>query len=124
MMSGPIRGVQDLIAWQRGLDLVVLVYQLSAKWPPTEMYGLTNQARRAAVSIPSNIAEGQGRGSAKEFARFISIARGSLRELETQFLIALRLCFHTRPEHERVQQLIDEIGRLLQGLSRKLATLK
>ena len=119
-MSGVVRSVQDLIVWQRGIDLVEQVYVVSSQWPASELYGLTSQARRAAVSIPANIAEGQGRGSTKEFARFLSISRGSLRELETHLIIALRLRFLAQSEFDRIQAIIDEVGRLLQGLSRRL----
>jgi four helix bundle protein len=119
-MSGVVRSVQDLIVWQRGIDLVEQVYVVSSHWPTSELYGLTNQARRAAISIPANIAEGQGRGSAKDFARFLSISRGSLRELETHLIIALRLQFFAQSEFDCIQSIIDEVGRLLQGLSRRL----
>jgi four helix bundle protein len=119
-MNGAVRSVQDLIVWQRGIDLVEQVYVVSSEWPSSELYGLTNQARRAAISIPANIAEGQGRGSTKEFARFLSIARGSLRELETHLVIAQRLRFLAQSEFDRIQSIIDEVGRLLQGLSRRL----
>src|SRR4051812_47949067 len=119
-MTTPIRSYRDLLVWQRSLDLVEAIYVASERWPASEQYGLTNQIRRAAVSIPSNIAEGQGRGGDKEFARFLSIARGSLRELETQLIIALRLRFLGQLDYDRIHAMSDEIGRLLQGLSRRL----
>ncbi len=118
MVSG--RNYQDLIAWQRAMDLVEEVYRVTKAWPREETYGLTNQVRRAAVSIPSNIAEGQGRSSPAEFARFLSIAHGSLREVETQLLIASRLAY---PDTQTISTTLDrtaEVGRLIQGLLRSL----
>ena len=119
-MMGSMSTFQDLVVWQRGIDLVESVYLASSRWPDSEMYGLVSQARRAAVSIPANIAEGHGRGSVKEFFRFLSIARGSLRELETHLIIALRMHFLEQPDYDRTKSLSDEVGRLLQGLMRKL----
>ena len=81
----------DLIVWQKAMDLVVHVYEVTESFPQREVFGLTNQVRRAAVSIPSNIAEGQGRGTTKDFLHFLAIARGSLQEVETQLLLAYRL---------------------------------
>src|SRR5262245_27131090 len=86
-----VRHYSELIAWQKAMDLVIQVYQLSEPFLQREMFGLTNQIRRAAVSIPSNVAEGQGRGTTKDFVHFLCVARGSLQELETQVLIAWRL---------------------------------
>ena len=82
---------RDLIAWQKAMDLVTAIYRATAGFPRDEIYGLTSQLRRAAVSIPSNIAEGQGRQSTREFIHFLSIAYGSLNEAQTQILIAERL---------------------------------
>ena len=76
-----VKNYQDLIGWQKAMDLVEVVYHLTKRFPSEELYGLTSQVRRAAVSVPSNIAEGQGRNSTNEFARFLSIAHGSLREV-------------------------------------------
>src|SRR6476659_1156091 len=86
-----VRSYQDLVAWQKAMDLVELVYGATRGFPREEVYGLTSQVRRAAVSVPSNIAEGQGRASTKEFLHHLSIARGSLFEVETQVLVAQRL---------------------------------
>lgn len=96
-----VRSYRDLLAWQKAVMLVELVYRMSARLPVDERFGLTSQLRRAAVSILSNIAEGHGRESTKEFTRFISIARGSLAELETQLEIALRLNMVTPRIHGR-----------------------
>ena len=102
------------------MDLVEDVYRTSASFPQAEIYGLTSQIRRAAVSVPSNIAEGQGRGSPKEFAQFLRIAHGSLREVETQILIAGRLKYLDPTLIEDVLITASEVGRLIMGLLRSL----
>lgn len=115
-----VRNYRDLIAWQKAMDLVVDVYAATRDFPREEMYGLTAQLRRAAVSIPSNIAEGQGRKSRNEFRHHLAIAYGSLGEAETQILIAGRLSYLSEL---RVTGLLDqsaEVGRLLNGLSNSL----
>src|SRR5689334_7896665 len=89
--SRAVKKYSDLIVWQKAMDFAELVYAATQSWPRDELYGLTSQVRRAAVSVPSNIAEGQGRLSTKEFIHHISIARGSLLEVETQLLLAQRL---------------------------------
>ena len=108
--------VKDLIAWQQAMDLVEMVYKLTAKLPKEELYGLTSQMRRCAVSIASNIAEGQGRNSKGEFYQFLGNARGSLEELRTQVLIAQRLRFVVEPEVEKVLEQLERVARLLNGL--------
>jgi four helix bundle protein len=118
----PVRNYRDLIAWQKAMDLVVLFYTASAKFPKQELYGLTSQARRAAISVPSNIAEGQGRRSTQEFLHFLSVARGSVCELETQTLIAQRLNYLDEKLTAEVMVLAAEVGRLLNGLSNSLST--
>ncbi len=82
---------KDLVAWQQGMELVELIYELSARWPKSELYALISQVLRAAVSVVSNIAEGQGRNSPGEFLQFLGNAKGSLLEVETQILVAQRL---------------------------------
>ncbi len=86
-----VKNYRELVVWQKAMTFVELVYRATRQFPREELYGLTNQLRRAAVSVPSNIAEGQGRFSTREFLSFLSIARGSLREAETQLMIAQRL---------------------------------
>jgi four helix bundle protein len=106
----------DLIVWQKAIDFVVECYQLTNHFPRTEVYGLASQLQRAAVSVPSNIAEGAGRGHTREFIRHCGISRGSLFEAETQIIIAQRLKYTT---HEQTRPLLDavaEVGRLLHGL--------
>ncbi|MFN8636421.1 MAG: four helix bundle protein [Chloroflexota bacterium] len=96
---------RDLLAWQKSMDLVEAIYEITADFPPDERFGLTSQVRRAAVSIASNIAEGQGRRSRGEFGHFLSIAHGSVREVETQLLIAIRLRFVTEESCEQALAL-------------------
>jgi four helix bundle protein len=116
-----VRHYRELVAWQKAMDLVVLVYKVTEEYPRKEMFGLTNQTRRAAVSVPSNIAEGQGRQTSREFANFLAIARGSLQELETQTLLGKRLKFVSEHQASEVLSLADEVSRILRGLSRSLA---
>ncbi|MDD5149724.1 MAG: four helix bundle protein [Flavobacterium sp.] len=104
---------KDLEAWKKSMDLVVNVYQITQLFPDTEKYGLTSQMRRAAVSIPSNIAEGAARKGNKELIQFLHIAIGSLSELETQYLIALRLEFIKNVEAFEMQMI--EVKKLLIG---------
>src|SRR3954452_15455759 len=112
---------RELVVWQKAMDLVVSVYELSRTFPREECYGLTNQVRRAAVSIPSNIAEGQGRGIGQSFANFLRIASGSLQEVETQLLVAQRLGFIDDRVAASVLERAAEVGRLLGGLLRSLS---
>jgi four helix bundle protein len=102
------------------MELVKYVYELTAKFPREELYGLTSQIRRAAVSVPSNIAEGQGRNSTKEFLRHISIAYGSLMETETQGLISQMLGYITAEETNLLLEKSAEVGRLTNGLVNSL----
>lgn len=110
------RRYQDLVAWQKAMDLVTNCYKFTEKFPNSEIYGLTNQLRRAAVSIPANIAEGQGRQSDAEFLRFLFIAYGSLTELETHIQIANRLNFCNQQETDKLLEQTAEVGRVLNGL--------
>ena len=112
---------KDLLVWQKGMDLVVQIYQLTGKFPNVETYGLASQIQRAAVSVPSNIAEGQARGTThSEFSRFIRIAIGSLAELDTQLELSIRLRYITDAEAEEVFALALEIRKMLFGLLKKL----
>jgi four helix bundle protein len=107
---------RDLIVWQKAMALVKAVYLRSGTFPRTEIYGLTSQIRRAAVSIPSNIAEGQGRNFDREFSHFVSNALGSLMEVETQLLIAQDLGYLSKAELNQLLKQTAEIGRLANGL--------
>jgi four helix bundle protein len=104
------------------MDLVVAVYEASKYFPKEEVYGLTSQMRRAAISVPANIAEGQGRRSKMEFGNFLSHARGSLLELDTHLEIALRLNYLSEQEHVRIQDQAREVGRIINGLLRSLTS--
>jgi len=115
------RNYRDLIAWQKAMDFVEMVYHATKGFPKEEIYGLTSQMRRAAVSVPSNIAEGEGRGSAGDFQRFLSMAYGSLREVETQVLIAERLKYLPAAKRSELMDAAGEIGRLLNGLTKSLS---
>ena len=107
------RSYKDLIVWQKAMDLVDEIYTLVKVLPKEELFALSDQLRRSAVSIPSNIAEGYGRRGHKEFAQFLSIARGSLFELETQILIGIRQHFFTPDQVASALLLCEEIGRIL-----------
>ncbi len=111
-------GYRDLKVWQQGMEITREIYQLTTGFPKDELYGLTSQIRRCAVSIPSNIAEGHSRDSPKELARFVSIAKGSLAELETQLLIAKELRFGDLATIDNLLQLAEQEGRMLTGLRR------
>ena len=110
------RNYRDLIVWQRAMELAETLYIVTRKFPADERFGLTSQMRRAAVSIPSNIAEGQGRAGATEFIRFLRIAYASLREVETQVLLAERFEYLDARQTGRLMDLTAEVGRLLNGL--------
>ena len=107
---------RDLIAWRKAMDLVTDIYRVTRSFPRDELYGLTNQLRRAAVSVPSNIAEGQARFSPKEFHHFLSHARGSLVEIETQLTIAQNLDYLSPDLAQPVLDKAAELGRVLNGL--------
>ena len=112
-----LRDYTELVAWQKAMDFVEAVYQASKTFPKDELFGLTSQVRRAAVSIPSNIAEGQSRRSSREFLQFLSIARGSLSEVETQLVISKRLNYLSREQLTNLQHKSTELGRVIHGLT-------
>jgi len=115
-----VQDYQDLIAWQKAMDLVEAIYRATQVFPKEEIYGLTAQVRRAAVSIPSNIAEGQGRSTTRDFLYFLSVAQGSVKEAETQVLIAERLAYVTKQVSARLVEQTTEVGRLISGLTKAL----
>ena len=117
-----IRNYTDLIAWQKGMTLAEAVYKITAELPREERYGLCVQMRRAAVSIPSNIAEGEGRGEDGNMLHSLRISYGSLRELETQALLAQRLRFLTEAETKPLFDQCDEVGRILNGLMKTVSS--
>jgi four helix bundle protein len=115
-----IRNYRDLHVWQFGVRLVVESYKVGQRLPPDERFGLTAQLRRAAVSIPANIAEGHGRSSRGDYRHHVQTAGGSLRELETLFEIATRLKYVDERSLEGVRGLCDELGRMLTRLAKRL----
>ena len=115
-----VRNYQELIVWQRAMDLVEEIYKASKGFPREETYGLRSQIRNAVVSVPSNIAEGHGRRTTPVFLRHLSIAYGSLREVETQTLIAARLRYIAQAKCAELMNLAGEVGRLLNGLMASL----
>ena len=119
-----IKSYRDLLVWQKAMDLVVASYQLAKKLPNDELYCLINQIRRAAVSVPANIAEGHGRRRLGDYLHHLSIASGSLTELETHLHIAVRLKYLESAEIESAWDMAMEVGRMLSGLIEKLRQLK
>ena len=115
------KSFRELKVWKLSIDLTVLVYGLTAEFPKSEIYGLSSQMQRAAVSIASNIAEGSARGTRKDFRQFVSIARGSNCELQTQLLIANRLGFAEEHRIGEIEMLSHEVGQMLSGLSKYLS---
>jgi four helix bundle protein len=111
-----VKTYQDLFAWQKAMDLAEETYRLTRDFPSEERFGLTSQLRRAAVSIPSNIAEGHERGSTSDYVRYLHIAKGSLAEAETQIVLATRLKFLTGKVAETWLTRASDVGRLLNGL--------
>lgn len=120
-MGSEIRSFRDLVAWQRAVDLCEAVYAVSREFPPEERFGLTAQLRRSAVSVPSNIAEGYGRGRQQDYIRFLSIARGSLYELETQLILAARLGCAPGDRVGSCTERVREVDRILCALIRAVA---
>jgi len=114
--NGAIRDYRDLRVWKCGIQLVKHIYKLTDSFPSKEMFGLTSQIRRAAISIPSNIAEGQQRRGQREFARFLSIALGSLAETDTQVALSRELGYLTDQECEMVEREIGALRKMLCGL--------
>jgi len=121
-MKNETQSYKDLVVWQKGIELAKLIYKVTAQFPGEEKFGLVSQMRRAAVSIPSNIAEGQARHTTGEFIQFISHGEGSVTELETQIILVVELKFCAKNAVLSACELLDEIRRMLNGLRRKLAT--
>ena len=113
---------RDLVVWQKSMELTAEVYRLARKLPKEETYALSDQIRRSAVSVPSNIAEGQDRNSSRVFSYFLNVARGSRAELETQLLICLKIGYLTESDVAVAMALLNEIGKMLTTLISKLKT--
>ncbi|WP_066121990.1 four helix bundle protein [Geminocystis sp. NIES-3709] len=119
-----VKSYRDLTVWQKSMDLVVRCYQLTSQFPKTEIYGLSSQIQRAAVSIPANIAEGKGRNHLGDYIRHLSIENGSLKELETHLMIVGRLGYIKQEELKILLNKCEEIGRMLHSLMSKLSQKK
>ena len=115
-----VQSFRDLIVWQRAIELSLAIYALTKSFPKDELFGLTSQLRRAGVSIPSNIAEGQSRATTGEFKQFLAIARGSNAEVQTQLVLVRHLGFAPEEPVQRCEALSLEVARLLNGLLAKL----
>ena len=120
-MQKKAQNYKDLVVWQKGIALAKAIYQLTSRFPSEEKFGLVSQMRRAAVSIPSNVAEGQARHTTGEFIQFISHAEGSTAELETQLILSVELGFVVNEQTTNEFILLDDIRRMLNGLRRKLS---
>lgn len=120
VMETKPQNYKDLVVWQKGIELAELIYQLTAKFPAEEKFGFVSRMRRAAISIPSNIAEGQARHTTGEFIQFISHAEGSVAELNTQLILAVELGFSASDATASAVKLIEDLRRMLNGLRRKL----
>jgi four helix bundle protein len=114
------RAHRKLDVWKTSMDFVKDIYQITDKFPGSELYGLTSQMRRAAVSIPSNLAEGAARKGTKEFKQFLNIAQGSASELDTQVELALLLGFINSDDHRGLMDMLTQISKMLYGLSRSI----
>jgi four helix bundle protein len=115
-----MQSYRDLKVWQLGVEISLEVYRATNSFPQFELYGVTSQMRRAAVSIASNIAEGHTRGATKDLIRFLGISRGSVAELETQLLISMRLGYLEPRLHDKLVSMLDEESRMISGLRRSL----
>ena len=120
MSNSAVRTYRDLLVWQKAIDLVTEVYALTRRLPKSEIFGLSDQMRRAAVSVPSNVAEGQARQHTREFRQFLHIALGSLAELDTQLVIAHRLKYLTSQDVAKLTESVTELRRMTAGLLSKL----
>lgn len=115
-----LQSYRDLLVWQKAMELTVQSYRFSSLFPKAEIYGLASQLRRASVSVPSNIAEGYGRGGRKEYLQFLFVAQGSLKELETQTILARRLSYVSEEATADILRQSETVGKMLGGLIRSL----
>lgn len=120
-MATEINSYQDLVVWQQAMELATAIYSSTRTWPKEELYGLTSQVRRAAVSVPANIAEGYGRENRGSYQQFLRIAQGSLKEMETHLLIAERVGITTPEAIRQAMTTSESVGKLLRLLIRKLS---
>lgn len=116
---GSIESHRDLVVWQKAMDLAVIVYRLARRFPRSETYGLISQMTRAIASVPANIAEGSARGTRRDYAHFLAIAKGSLMEAETLLTLCEQIGWFPPQETQTLRQLLDEVSRMLTTLRRK-----
>ena len=116
-----MRPHQKLDLWRKSIDLAVSIYRQTEAFPKEERFGLTQQLRRAAVSVASNVAEGAARGSSKEFRKFLYYSQGSASEISTQLMIANRLNYLSKDDHDQLEKDVDDVGRMITGLSKSLS---
>jgi len=116
-----VRSHKDLVVWQKAMDLAEQVFAITQNFPSSQQYVLVSQATRAAISVPANIAEGGGRGAIRDYCRFLAISRGSLMELETYLILAARLGYVTDSETAAAMGLIEEVGKMLNALRKRLS---
>lgn len=119
--SKAIRSYQDMVVWNKGVDLIAEIYKLTQSLPANEQFGLTSQMRRAAISVPANVAEGFGRCHAKDFTRFLLIANGSVKELETHLHVCARLGYLQQRQIDTAMNLSTEISKIIFSIKGKLA---
>jgi len=119
-MMAPVNSFKDLKIWQAGMELAVVCYDVTNGFPDRERYGLTSHIRRAASSVPANIAEGHGRETTGAFIQYLRVAQGSLRELETHLLLAIRLNFLAEDRAVKAFNLVGQLGRMIRSLIRRL----
>ncbi len=117
-----VKDYKDLIIWQKGMDIAEKCYYLTKNYPKDEIYGITQQIRRSAVSIPANIAEGYGRRYTKEYVKFLNIAQGSVNELETHLILSARVGLCTDDDLKEIMSLLQEEARMIIALIKKLET--
>ncbi len=117
-----VKSYKDLIVWQKAMDMTESLYRIVKKLPKEETYALSDQMRRAAISIPSNIAEGFGRNSMKEYLQFLYIANGSVCELETQLMLCVRVNYLKENEIQPIMSLLSEIGKIIMTITKKLSS--
>lgn len=119
-----VKSYKDLLVWRKAISLVKRIYQLTQSFPDTEKFGLISQMRRAAISIPSNIAEGQARHTRKEFVQFLSHSEGSVAELETQVILSVELGYCNSADIQEITSLTTELSKMLDSLRRKLEAIQ
>jgi four helix bundle protein len=119
-MEQKIKSYQDLIVWQKSIQLVTVMYSLTRKFPADERFGIISQLNRAAISIPANIAEGWGRETSKNYLQFLRTSRGSVMEVQTLLIISKNLNFISQTEFELMSQKTEEVGKILQGLIKSI----